>query len=65
MIKFTSIPYYFGLRILRICSEPEDLKNKMEELKTMLISRNYNKNIVNPALAKALLIPREVALQRE
>ena len=36
----------------------------MEELRHMLISRNYNRNIVNAAIIKAKSIPREIALQK-
>ena len=59
-----SIPYSLALRIVRICSEPEDREVKFEELKQMLISRHYNRNIVNAAIAKAKTVPREIALEK-
>ena len=36
----------------------------MEELRQMLISRNYNRNIVNAAITKAKTVTREIALQK-
>ena len=48
---------------MRICSEPEDLELRMMkkkelrmmELKTMLLSRNYNNNVKNAAHIKSFL----------
>ena len=45
-------------------SEPEDLETRLVELRNMLVSRNYNKNIVKAAITKAKLIPRIEALKR-
>ena len=59
-----SIPYSLALRIVRICSEPEDKETKMEELRQMLVSRNYNRNIVNAAITKAKTVTRGMALQK-
>ena len=36
----------------------------MEELRQMLISRSYNRNIVNAAIMKAKTVPRELALEK-
>ena len=59
----TSIPYSLALRIVWICSEQNEREEKFEDLRQMLISRNYNRNIVNAAIIKAKGVPREVALQ--
>ena len=37
-------------RLVRICSRKEDLESRFEELKVMLLSREYNKNIVEAAM---------------
>ena len=59
-----SISYSLALQIVRICSEPEEREVKMEELRQKLISRNYNRNIVNAAIIKAKCVIRELALQK-
>ena len=59
---FKSIPYSLALRLVRIVSNRKQLLIRMDELKTMLISRQYNKNIVENSIERALLIPRETAL---
>jgi hypothetical protein len=42
-----------ALRLHGICSAGEILHKRLAELKTLLLSRNYNKNVVNAALQKA------------
>jgi hypothetical protein len=59
---FTNLPYYLALRILRICSKTETLNKRLEELKQMLISRNYNKKIINNAIEKVKTLDRKTAL---
>ena len=49
---------------MRICSEPESRDLRLSELKEMLLARNYKKNIVNSAIAKAISIPRSEAIKR-
>ena len=61
---FKSIPFSLALRLIRIVSEKDQLEIRLTELKDMLVSRNYNKNIVVAAIEKAKLIPREKALER-
>ena len=61
---FNNIPYSLALRLVRICSQKENLKIRLEELKVMLLSRNYRKNIVNAAIDKALNTPRIEALKK-
>ena len=45
-------------------SDPTQRKIRMEELRNMLVSRCYNKNIVDAAIKKASLIPRDQALTK-
>ena len=47
---FNNIPYSLGLRLVRICSLPELLVQRMSELRTMLLSRKYNKNVLSHSL---------------
>ena len=65
-----TLSHYFScictiaLRLVRICSEQDTLLTRMQELKEMLLSRMYNKNIVIAALKRALETSREEALKR-
>ena len=61
---FNNIPYSLALRLVRICSKEDSLTQRMTELETMLVSREYNRNVVRAAIAKAMSIPREEALKR-
>ena len=60
----TNIPFSLAYRIVRICSEPETRDKRLEELKQLLIDRNYKKNIINAAILKAKEIPRKKAIER-
>lgn len=59
-----NIPYSLGYRLLRICSDPETLKMRIEELREMLIHRGYSKNIISGAFTKLSATSREVALKK-
>ena len=59
-----NIPYSLALRIVRICSDEKSRDARLNELKQMLLSRNYSKNIINAAIARAVAIPRSEALKR-
>ena len=59
-----NIPFSLALRIIRICSEESDRDRRLTELKEMLMLRDYNKNIVNAAIQKALNVPRGEALKQ-
>ena len=61
---FKSIPYSLALRLIRICSIPEQLETRFGELEEMLLSRNYNRNVVRAAIVKAKEIPRLEALKK-
>ena len=51
------------MRIVRICVEHEARERSFEELKDMLIDREYTKGIIEAAINKARAIPREQALK--
>jgi hypothetical protein len=57
-----NVPYSLALRLVRICSDRETLKKRLGELENMLLSRNYNRNIVKEALKKAMQTERQEAL---
>ena len=59
-----SIPYSLALRIIRICSRIEDRDKRLEELKVMLLEREYKLNVINAAIRKAKEIPRQEALNK-
>ena len=61
---FTNIPYSLALRLVRICSERETLLTRCEELKQMLLSRNYNRNIIDSAIDRALKQDRLEVLKK-
>ena len=61
---FNNIPYSLALRLVRICSNHDTLLKRMDELKDMLLSRSYNKNIISSAIKRALETKREDALKR-
>ena len=47
-----STPYSLALRIVRNCSEPEARDMRLEELKEMLLARNYKLNIINECITQ-------------
>ena len=53
-----NIPYSLALRIIRNCLDMEDRDKRLLELKEMLLSCDYNKNVINAAIKKALDVPR-------
>ena len=61
---FTSIPYSLAYRIQRICSCEKARDQRMEELKEMLLQRNYPRGVINAAIEKAKAVPRLEALKR-
>ena len=61
---FNNIPYSLALRLVRICSNKDTLLTRMDELKDMLLSRSYNKNVIASAIKRALEVKREDALKR-
>ena len=59
-----SIPFSLSLRIRRICMEEDTRETRFQELREMLLQREYTSGVINAAIAKARAIPRQVALRR-
>jgi hypothetical protein len=59
-----AIPHSLALRNVRICSEPKQLQKRQEELKTLLLHRGYQENMVDNAISRANRVPREIALKQ-
>ena len=60
-----NIPFSLCYRLVRICSEKNTLIQRLEELKQLLLSRNYDLKIINGAITKSLNIDRNTALQKK
>ena len=59
-----NIPFSLALRIVRICSLSEDRDKRLEELKSLLLTRNYKSKLIDAAIQKAIQIPRTEALKK-
>ena len=59
-----NIPYSLAYRLVRICSERENLLKRFEELKSLLLSRDYHPKVIESAIFRASKIPRIEALKR-
>ena len=59
-----SIPYSLSMRIIRICTNSENRDKCLEELKRMLLARNYLENQVKSAISKARSDPQHIALRQ-
>lgn len=59
-----NIPYSLGYRLLRICSDPNTLQLRLEELREMLLDRGYSKNIISSAISRLSATSREEALKK-
>jgi len=59
----SSLPYSMAFRLNRICSTPERLNVRVDELKGYLKSRGYPNGLVESQINKALAIPRSEALK--
>ena len=58
------IPYSLGLRIVRICSDPMNRDKRLNELKVLLMKREYKETMIDTALERARRVPREIALRK-
>ena len=58
-----NIPFSLFLRITRICSINQTKEKRFEELKTMLLERNYPVRMIDSAMTKARKITRDQALK--
>ena len=59
-----NIPFSLALRITRICSLPEARAKCFEELKTMLLARDYKSKLIDAAISRARRIPRLEAIKK-
>ena len=59
-----SIPYSLSLRIVRICTQIENRDKRLEELRQLLLERNYPEKIINMGIEKAKKVPRKIALMK-
>ena len=59
-----NIPYSLAYRILRICSKPEWLRNRLEELRTFLLARQYHSKVIQNAFDRILALKRIDALKK-
>ena len=61
---FKNIPYSLALRIVRICSIPEQRYLRLSELKQLLLQRDYKTKIIDAEIERARNISRTEALKR-
>ena len=59
-----NIPFSLGYRLLRLCSKPEDLGIRLDQLKEALLSRGYNPKVISGAFTKVKAITRKDALKK-
>ena len=59
-----NIPFSLALRIVRICSKPEDREIRFGELKELLLSREYKPGVIDKAIQKARQVKRTEALNK-
>ena len=58
----TSIPYRQAIRIKLICSDPEQLKLRLEDLSNWLVNRGYKQEILSRQIHRVDTIDRETLL---
>ena len=63
-VTTNAIPHSLALRIVRICSEPNQRDIRLEEMKLRLIQRGYLEQLVDNAIRKAKRVPRSAALKK-
>ena len=59
-----NIPYSLAFRIVRICSERSSLLMRLDELKELLLTREYCPKVIDEALNRAKLLSREETLKK-
>ena len=52
------------MRIVRICTKPETRDKRLQELKEMLIDREYRPGMIDAAIQKARAVPRALAIRQ-
>ena len=63
-ITTKAIPHSLALRIVRICSNPNQRDIRMEEMKLRLEQRGYPEQLLENAIRKAKRVPRSAALKK-
>ena len=58
-----SIPYSLAIRIVRICSDPENRDKALIKLKSRLLKRNHDQKILESAIKRARNVPRQSLLK--
>ena len=59
-----NIPYSLAFRLRRICSKEETFLARLEELESMLLSREYPKRVITGAFERVKNLSREHTLQK-
>ena len=59
----SSIPFSLGMRINRVCSETENRDLRLQEMKEMLLERDYTPGIIDAAISRTKAISRDQALK--
>ena len=59
-----NIPYSLALRMVRICTLPEDRDRRLAELRDMLLDRHYKPGIIDSAIKKAKKLERKEVLKK-
>ena len=57
-----NIPFSLAMRITRICTKPETRDKRHQELKEMLLEREYRSGMIDSAIQRAKAIPRKQAI---
>ena len=59
-----NIQFSLALRIVRICTKPNQRDVRLNDLKTLLLQRKYSEYLVDNCIEKAKNIPREKAIKK-
>ena len=59
-----NIPYNLCYRLLRICSDKDTLKTRLNELKNLLLSRGYRSKSIEDSIQKVTALSRKEALKK-
>ena len=59
-----NIPYSLAYRLRRICSNEDQFKIRLQELKNDLLSRNYNAKVIEDAFKRVRDISRAEAIKK-
>ena len=60
-----NIPFSLSLRIIRTCTNSVVRDKRLEDLKELLLARDYPEKLINSAAERAKKIPRKVALKEK